>query len=64
MVWVLQVMPRPMDSRKSRLRTSAENQRLRVEVKVLRAEIDKLRGQYESHTHDVYEYDLETGPPK
>lgn len=63
MVWVLQVMPRPMDSRKSRLRTSAENQRLRVELEALCAEIDELR-------RVVYEYvdcgssHLETGQPR
>jgi len=34
---------------------ASEIQHLRVENSELRAQIDALRGQYEDHTHDVFE---------
>lgn len=66
-------MIRPsIDSRKTRLATTTEVQRLRVELKELRAQIDALRGQYNNHTHHVFENSMfggecvtyETGQPK
>jgi len=51
---------------------ASEIQRLRVENSELRAQIEALRGQYEGHTHDVFEDSMfggecvtfKTGTPK